>query len=74
MSTISSSRRDFLKATGLGAASLALPSWLNAKESNGTPWQVGYAQAEITPEPGQCQMCGFGRERYAKVFRNQLKN
>ncbi|MBN2133310.1 MAG: neutral/alkaline non-lysosomal ceramidase N-terminal domain-containing protein [Sedimentisphaerales bacterium] len=29
------------------------------------PWSVGYAEAAITPEPGQVQMCGFGRERYA---------
>ncbi len=30
------------------------------------PWSVGYAQADITPAPGQVQMSGFGRERYAK--------
>jgi len=29
------------------------------------PWSVGYAEADITPEPGQVQMSGFGRERYA---------
>jgi neutral ceramidase len=29
-------------------------------------WSVGYAQAEITPAPGQVQMSGFGRERYAR--------
>ena len=61
-----SSRRDFLKASGLAGASLALPMLLNAAESDGTAWQVGYAETEITPEPGQCMMFGFGRERYAK--------
>jgi len=59
------SRRDFLKATGLGAVSLALPSWLNAGQPNAALWQVGYAQADITPQPGQCMMAGYGRERYA---------
>jgi hypothetical protein len=29
-------------------------------------WSVGYAEADITPAPGQVQMCGFGRERYAR--------
>ncbi len=29
-------------------------------------WSVGYAQADITPAPGQVQMSGFGRERYAR--------
>ena len=29
------------------------------------PWFVGYAEADITPEPRQVQMSGFGRERYA---------
>ena len=28
-------------------------------------WSVGYAEADITPEPKQVQMSGFGRERYA---------
>ncbi|MGB2865926.1 MAG: neutral/alkaline non-lysosomal ceramidase N-terminal domain-containing protein, partial [Sedimentisphaerales bacterium] len=30
------------------------------------PWSVGYAEADITPAPGQVQMSGFGRERYAR--------
>ncbi len=60
-----SSRRDFLKATGLGAVSLALPSWSNAGQTNAALWQVGYAEADITPQPGQCMMAGYGRERYA---------
>jgi hypothetical protein len=30
------------------------------------PWSVGYAEVDITPAPGQVQMSGFGRERYAK--------
>jgi len=59
-------RRDFLKASGLGAASLAFPAFCNAAGTNDTPWQVGYAEADITPEPGQCMMAGYGRERYAK--------
>jgi hypothetical protein len=29
------------------------------------PWAVGYAEADITPEPRQVQLSGFGKERYA---------
>ncbi len=29
-------------------------------------WRVGYAEASITPRPGQAMMAGFGRERYAQ--------
>ncbi|MHC4539140.1 MAG: alpha/beta hydrolase, partial [Planctomycetota bacterium] len=29
-------------------------------------WQVGYAEACITPPSGQAMMAGFGRERYAQ--------
>ena len=36
-----------------------------APADNG-PWQAGYAEADITPAPGQCMMYGFGRERYAR--------
>lgn len=35
-------------------------------ETSARPWSVGYAEADITPAPGQVQMRGFGRERYAK--------
>jgi len=35
-------------------------------EAGERPWSVGYAEADITPAPGQVQMRGFGRERYAK--------
>ncbi len=35
-------------------------------EAGERAWSVGYAQADITPAPGQVQMSGFGRERYAK--------
>lgn len=65
MNTPTNSRRDFLKATGLGAVSLALPSWSNAARTNAALWQVGYAEADITPRPGQCMMAGYGRQRYA---------
>ena len=34
-------------------------------EASEQPWFVGYAEADITPAPGQVQMSGFGRERYA---------
>ena len=30
------------------------------------PWSAGYAESDITPAPGQVQMSGFGRERYAR--------
>ncbi|MCK4221621.1 MAG: neutral/alkaline non-lysosomal ceramidase N-terminal domain-containing protein [Dehalococcoidia bacterium] len=35
-------------------------------EAGERPWSVGYAEADITPAPGQCMMEGFGSERYAK--------
>jgi len=35
-----------------------------AKPEEGA-WSVGYAETDITPAPGQVQMSGFGRERYA---------
>jgi len=35
-------------------------------EAGARAWSVGYAEADITPAPGQVQMRGFGRERYAK--------
>jgi len=39
---------------------------VRAGEAADRPWSVGYAEADITPAPGQVQMRGFGRERYAK--------
>ena len=38
---------------------------VQADEARERPWFVGYAEADITPAPGQVQMSGFGRERYA---------
>jgi hypothetical protein len=38
---------------------------VQADEAGERPWSVGYAEADITPAPGQVQMSGFGRERYA---------
>jgi len=38
---------------------------VRADETGERPWSVGYAEADITPAPGQVQMSGFGRERYA---------
>ncbi|MEJ2703142.1 MAG: hypothetical protein P8Z79_11935 [Sedimentisphaerales bacterium] len=35
-------------------------------EAGEQSWSVGYAEADITPGPGQVQMSGFGRERYAQ--------
>lgn len=36
--------------------------------ANRTPdaWRCGYAEADITPDPGTALMTGFGRERYAR--------
>jgi len=42
-----------------------LVSVASGDASGGGTWSVGYAEAEITPEPRQVQMSGFGRERYA---------
>ena len=43
--------------------SLAGPA-TGATDTPGAPWQVGYAEADMTPAPGQAMMAGFGRERY----------
>lgn len=37
-----------------------------ADEAFDRPWQVGYAQADITPARGHVQMSGYGSERYAQ--------
>jgi neutral ceramidase len=37
------------------------------------PWQVGYAQADITPKPGQAMMAGYGEERYAEGVLSPLR-
>jgi len=37
-----------------------------AEDAFDRPWSIGYAEADITPAPGQVQMRGFGSERYAK--------
>jgi len=39
---------------------------LGAEGEVSRSWQVGYAEADITPAPMQVQMSGYGRERYAK--------
>ncbi|MCK5711260.1 MAG: neutral/alkaline non-lysosomal ceramidase N-terminal domain-containing protein, partial [Hyphomicrobiaceae bacterium] len=66
MSTQVDNRREFLKSMGFGAATFAGSHWLSADERIGREWLVGYAEADITPAPGQAQMRGYGRERYAK--------
>ncbi len=44
---------------------VALPlSAARSGEPSQQPWSVGYAEADITPKPGQAMMAGFGRERY----------
>lgn len=40
--------------------------FVTAAEASDRPWLIGYAEADITPVPGQVQMAGFGSERYAK--------
>ena len=54
-----------LATVGIVLASLLYPAVL-AGDADELPWSVGYAEADITPAPGQVQMSGFGRERYAK--------
>ncbi|MBL7187768.1 MAG: hypothetical protein ISS70_15715 [Phycisphaerae bacterium] len=66
MNTQGNNRREFLESLGFGAAILAGSHWLSAGERTGRGWLVGYAEADITPAPGQCFMSGFGRERYAQ--------
>lgn len=54
-----------LTALQLVVAGICGPScW--AAEAVDHAWQVGYAEADITPAPMQVQMSGFGRERYAR--------
>ncbi len=57
------------------AAALLFPGWQRSSlagsaddhgESSAGGWRVGYAEADITPQPRQTQMAGFGRERYAE--------
>ena len=36
-------------------------------------WQVGYAQADITPRPGQAMLAGFGQERYVEGTLSPLR-
>ena len=38
-----------------------------------SPWKVGYAETDITPEIGEAMMSGFGRERYAKGVVSPLR-
>ena len=44
---------------------IAAAAFASQARSDERSWLVGYAQADITPAPGQVQMSGFGRERYA---------
>ena len=44
---------------------IAAASFASQARPDERPWSVGYAEADITPAPGQVQMSGFGRERYA---------
>ncbi len=44
----------------------AIAAFASQARSDERSWSVGYAQADITPAPGQVQMSGFGRERYAR--------
>ena len=65
---------DVTRLAGAALVGLALWAGVSAGEAIGQDatagasrgWRVGYAQADITPAPRQCQMAGFGRERYAK--------
>ena len=44
---------------------VAVVALVGQARANESPWSVGYAEADITPAPGQVQMSGFGRERHA---------
>jgi len=56
---------SLLAAAAIMLVSLLCPATCGG-EAGARPWSVGYAEADITPAPGQVQMRGFGRERYAK--------
>ncbi|HUT44642.1 MAG TPA: hypothetical protein VMX36_00085 [Sedimentisphaerales bacterium] len=45
---------------------IAAAAFASQSRPDERPWSVGYAEADITPAPGQVQMSGFGRERYAR--------
>ncbi len=56
---------SFLSIVVIVFVSLLNPNALG-DEASEQPWSIGYSEADITPVPGQVQMSGFGRERYAK--------
>ena len=47
------------------SANLVSGSEVSGGDAEQRPWLVGFAEADITPLPGQAMMAGFGRERYA---------
>jgi len=59
-------RNVSLLATGVITLVSLLCPVARGGEAGERRWSVGYAEADITPAPGQVQMCGFGRERYAR--------
>ncbi len=56
---------SFLSILVIVFVSLLDPT-VHGNEASAESWFVGYAEADITPAPGQVQMSGFGRERYAQ--------
>jgi neutral ceramidase len=48
-------------------------SLLQAAEGEADRWFVGYAEADITPLPGEAFMLGFGRERYVQGTHDPLR-
>jgi neutral ceramidase len=66
-------RRDFLKDTAAALAGMAMGGSISGEGAAASAqltevapgWQVGFAQADSTPRPGQTIMTGFARERYA---------
>ncbi len=59
--------RFFFMSMGLLlAGTSAYAPLADAKETEPHAWSIGYGEADITPDPMQVQMSGYGRERYAK--------
>src|SRR5688572_19826334 len=52
-----------LRAAGAGTATLAQPKTSAVEHNARSPWQVGYAEADITPAPGEAMLAGFGQPR-----------
>src|SRR5262245_50753987 len=52
-----------LSATGDDTAAVAPQKTLAVERNPTSRWQIGYAEADITPAPGEAMLAGFGQPR-----------